>query len=39
MGQLMGLKRERIRQIRNRAVRRMYQQGRLGSSMKAYLRK
>ena len=38
IAQLMGLKRERVRQIRKRAVRRMYQQGRLGSSMKAYLR-
>ena len=38
IAQLMGLKRERVRQIRKRAVRRMYQQGRLGSSMKAYLK-
>ncbi|MGI6224156.1 MAG: sigma-70 family RNA polymerase sigma factor [Prevotella sp.] len=39
IGEIMGLKRERVRQIRKRAVRRMYQEGRLGSSMKEYLRK
>lgn len=39
IGEEMGLKRERVRQIRNRAVRRMYHEGRLGKSMKSYLKK
>lgn len=35
----MGLKRERVRQIRDRAVRRMCHEGHLGANMKSYLSK